>query len=211
MEPTTRTGAERLTAGLLDALEVLVNRTLELDEFTLAALRGLSGKTIAIELRDTRIRFFLTLHEGGIRLAGVHEGKTDVTIRGSPSNVLRYLLASRKGGTAGDLEISGDVALARDLHEIFAGLEPDWEEALSRRIGDTAARKLSVLFQSTRTAAREARHSLAMDISEYLRFEKQMVPERSEVERFLSAIDVLRDDVARLKFRLDRLARRGDA
>jgi len=196
--------------GWLRAIESILNRTLELDGLALAAIGQLGGKVVAIELRESGIRVFLTLHEHGIRLGREHEGAVDVSIRGSIPDVLRYLLAARSGGVAGDFEISGEAGLAGRLQEIFSQMEPDWEEAAARRIGDTAARKLGILFQSARTAGREARRALGMDFSEYLRFEKGLVPERGEVDRFQSSVDVLRDDVARLKFRLDRLARRSD-
>lgn len=203
--------AASLAESWLGTIESIVNRTLELDGLTLAALAELSGKVVAIEVRETRIRFVVTLREHGIQLGTTHDGAVDVCIRGSIPDVLHYLFAGRAAGAAGGFEISGDAALANSLQEIFARMEPDWEEAVARRIGDTAARKAGVLFRSARASGREARHALGMDFSEYLRFEKGLVPERSEVERFLSSVDGLRDDVARLRFRLDRLLRRDNA
>lgn len=196
-----------MKTGWLNAIEWMLNRVLALDEGALAAIGQLNGKVLAIEVPRTDIRFLLALDERGIRVRDERGGPPDVTIRGTPLDLVRYLLAGRDGVSAGDLEITGDVSVAQRLHGIFAQLEPDWEETLSEWIGDTAARKLGILAQSVVAGTREARRSLAMDLSEYLRFEKDLLPERGEVEEFLSSIDRLRDDAARLNFRIDRLLR----
>jgi ubiquinone biosynthesis protein UbiJ len=49
---------------------------------------------------------------------------------------------------------------------------------------------------------------MASNIREYLQEESRDVPSRYEVERFAQQVDSLRDDVARLEARLNRLAPR---
>ena len=44
-----------------------------------------------------------------------------------------------------------------------------------------------------------------MDISEYLRYEKEALLDKSEVDEFNQAVDNIRDDVERLQKRLERL------
>jgi ubiquinone biosynthesis protein UbiJ len=44
-----------------------------------------------------------------------------------------------------------------------------------------------------------------MDISEYLRYEKNILPDKDEVEEYIAAVDVLRNDAERLQLRMARL------
>ncbi|MGA9470724.1 MAG: sterol-binding protein, partial [Candidatus Macondimonas sp.] len=47
--------------------------------------------------------------------------------------------------------------------------------------------------------------SLGQDASEYLRYETELLPDRSEVTAWVDEVDRLRDDVARLAARVERL------
>jgi ubiquinone biosynthesis protein UbiJ len=87
-------------------------------------------------------------------------------------------------------------------------LDLDWEEELSRWLGDSLARKLGNLGRRSARVARESVQTLAMDLSEYLRFEKQALPDRTEVDEFNADVDTLRNDVERLKARINRLQAR---
>ncbi|MDX1518967.1 MAG: sterol-binding protein, partial [Gammaproteobacteria bacterium] len=73
---------------------------------------------------------------------------------------------------------------------------------------DTAARKLGNLIRANRKWLRETRVNVMADISEYLRFEIEMLPDRLLVDEFNNAVDELRDDTERLQQRVDRLEKR---
>jgi ubiquinone biosynthesis protein UbiJ len=53
--------------------------------------------------------------------------------------------------------------------------------------------------------ARDARRTFGSNIREYLQEESGDLPSRYEVQRFTRQVDSLRDDVARLEARLNRL------
>lgn len=197
-------GAAPEPGGLL-LLEQILNRLLELDEDTAARLEEIAGRIIAVELTGTGIAFELLAEAGAVRLRAVGSRTPDVIIRGRPSELLRHV-TSRRGG--GQIEISGDVELAQELQRIFAALDPDWEEALSQRIGDTPARALSRMSAALIRFVREARGSLAFSLSEYLRYERQALMDRPDVDAFVRAVDDLRDDAERLRARLQVINRR---
>jgi ubiquinone biosynthesis protein UbiJ len=194
---------------MLKRLETALNRTLKLDPDTLAALAELSGKALAFEFSNTGLAFTVFPAADGVRLESGRATAADVCIRGTPTDLLAYLLAaSGKGeGYAGRLDVSGDVNLAQRFQAVMKNVDLDWEEYLSSWFGDTLAHKLGNAFRGSLQFAKNTRRTLELDVSEYLRYEKEILPDQGEVNGYITAIDALRDDAERLKLRVERLAR----
>ncbi len=191
---------------LLDSAEKIVNKVLSLDEETLAALAILAGNVIEIDVLNTEFRMFILPSGKGITLETEYEGKADVAIKGTPSALLGMISAEKIG--AGDVEINGNVGLAQKFKSILRNVEIDWEEYLSQFIGDIASHKIGNFLRQVSRFAKKSGKTIGMDISEYLRYEKEALPDRSEVDEFNQAIDKLRDDVERLQKRLERLEKK---
>jgi ubiquinone biosynthesis protein UbiJ len=108
--------------------------------------------------------------------------------------------------------VEGQTDLAQELGELLGGIEVDWEEQLSRLVGDPVAHQVG---SGLRSAGRWGRHSaetLTQNLGEYLQEEARLLPSRNEVAAFLDDIDRLRDDVERLAARIARIAKhRGDS
>ena len=194
----------------LEKIQELLNAVLRQDERALASVSELAGKSIAIQVIGAAFTIFVKFEKEGIALSREHATKPHVTIRARPL-ILIGLLLDRDGKAAGitpDMEISGDTNLAQRFQEILRNVEIDWEEHLSHWIGDIAAHQVGRLFKTTRSYLRETRATFGMNISEYLRYEKDILPVREDITAFVSAVDVLRDDVERLQQRFDRLQRK---
>ena len=191
---------------LLDSAEKIVNKVLSLDEETLAALAILAGNVIEIDVLKTELRIFILPSGKGITLETEYEGKADVAIKGTPSALLGMISAEKIG--AGDVEINGNVGLAQKFKSILRNVEIDWEEYLSQFIGDIASHKIGNFLRQVSRFAKKSGKTIGMDISEYLRYEKDALPDKSEVDEFNQAIDKLRDDVERLQKRLERLEKK---
>ena len=195
----------------MKSLERLVNQLLSQDRDTLDELAGLSGKVIQVELINTAqpvISLLPNVH--GIQFDMDYQGTGDVLIRGTPLNLLAYMNSSREGRTAvtGKIEIKGDLGLVQDFQRLLHRLEIDWEEHLSRVVGDTLARKTNNAVNNGVDFLRQLKSKVLMDLSEYALYETEALPDRDEIESFNSSIDVLRDDLERIKQRLGRLIRR---
>ena len=197
-----------LPEALLRPLERFARALLGMDPERAAALQSIAGKAIAIEFRGIQARLVVLPRQDGLHLAVSHDGPVHVTVHGAPFDMLGYLAGAAPAAGRG-LDISGDVAVAEKLQEILRGLDPDWEEALSGWVGDAAARRLGNALRGAGNWARGAGRSTLFDLDEYLRFETRSVPERGEVGQFVAAVDRLRDDVERLRARLNRLGRAG--
>ena len=145
--------------------------------------------------------------DGYIHLTDVAENEVDVTIRGTPTQLLNYLVVTQgsNGSRSGAFEVIGDVALAQNLQNILRNLEINWEEELSHWVGDTVAHKVGYFAGKTKKAFVEAKETLKMDISEYFHYETEFLPIKDDVDDFNQSVDKLRNDAQRLKMRIDRL------
>lgn len=188
----------------LHSLQLLVNRVLAMDEEARAALAGLAGKTLLVELTDTRWRCGVALTATGVELFDTPPAEPDVTIRGAPAAFLG-LVRGGAGTATRRIDISGDVTVAQEVQTILKNLDPDWEEPLSGWVGDSLARKTGNLIRDARRFLSQTGRTLEADVSEYLRYEKEVLPERTEIEEFNAAVDTLRNDAERLKIRVARL------
>jgi ubiquinone biosynthesis protein UbiJ len=188
---------------LLNSAEKMVNKVLSLDEETVASLITLVGNVIEIDVLNTEFRMFILPSGKGITLETEYEGKADVAIKGTPSALLGMISAEKIG--AGDIEINGNVGLAKKFQSILRNVEIDWEEYLSQFVGDFTSHKIGNFLRRVSRFAKESGKTIGMDISEYLRYEKEALLDKSEVDEFNQAVDNIRDDVERLQKRLERL------
>ena len=189
----------------IENIEKLLNRILQQDEAMLSAIGELTGKVIAIEIIGLNHVIYLQFYAAGITIRKECAGKVDVTIKGRPVTLLVMLFTREENTTPRDMEIIGDAGLAQRFQSIMKNMEIDWEEYLSHWMGDTLAHKLGNLFRDVREYVKETKNTIGMDISEYLRYEKEILTDQSEVDEFIAAVDFIRNDVERLRQRITRL------
>ena len=199
-----------LPTVLTAAIEVALNRVLQLDEDTVARVARLQGKVIAIEFSGFDVELFLIPEAEKISIYGRFEGDADTVLRGTPVALMRMGLAKHAGDAlfAGDVKISGDVELGQEFSDILDGLDIDWEEHLSHLTGDLVAHKVGNVVRDVFAWGRQTVDTLGQDTAEYLQEESEALPNRDEVENFLSLVDVTRTDVDRLEARVQRLQSR---
>ena len=188
---------------ILDNAEKMVNKVLSLDEETMKSMATLEGKVIEIRVLNTGIRLFILPSGEKIKLASQFEGEIDVAIKGTASGLLGMVTAEKIG--AGNIEINGNVGLAQRFQSILINMDIDWEEYLSQFVGDIAAHKVGSFLRGVSRFAKETGKTIGMDISEYLRYEKAVLLDKSELDEFSHAVDKIRNDVERLHKRMERL------
>lgn len=187
-------------------LETAFNRIVRLDPAMSPRLAALNGKIIAIELDGLGMTFYLLPGAGGVQVVDQYEGEPTVRIRAAPLTLARQWRGYQ--ATAGELAIEGDAAVGREFQAILAQMDIDWEEQLSRVIGDPVAHQVGAFWRGLRDWGRRTGATLSRDGAEYLQHELRALPPRPAVEQFLSAVDTLREDADRLAARIERLRRR---
>lgn len=198
---------KHLPTVITAAIEAALNRVLQLDEDSVARLSRLQGKVIAIEFSGLDVALYLIPEAGNLTVYGRFEGEADTVLRGSPLALMRMGLAKHAGDVvfAGDVIISGDVELGQEFRDILDGLDIDWEEHLSHFTGDLVAHKVGNLLRGAVAWGQQTADTLGQDTAEYLQEESDMLPNRDEVDAYLSEVDRLRTDVDRLEARVQRL------
>ncbi len=103
------------------------------------------------------------------------------------------------------MQVRGDAEVAAAYRQLLLLARPDWEEELSRFVGDLPARR-AVRF-ATQAAAflRGAARSMGENVAEYLQEESRDVVGRTELDEFLQGVDELRESGDRLAARVKRL------
>ena len=192
-------------AVIAAGLETALNLGLRLDPGLPSRLAALEGKVIAIEPEGLGLTLYLFPGVSGVRVLDQYDGEPAVRIRGTPLALSRQWRG--RGTSGGDITIEGDAAVGREFQTALARLDIDWEEQLSRLLGDAAAHQVGRFWREFRAWGRNAGDSLRRAGGEYLQRELRVLPPRPAVEQFLSDVDALREDADRLAARIERLRR----
>jgi len=191
---------------LLSPVARILNRNIQETTPAHELCRNLNGKTVAIRVKDTALAMYFEIRDEVVLLAADSDAEPDVAITGSLLTLAGMAKSANAGALRdGSLDLTGDAYTAQAFQELLALAKPDIEEELSMFVGDVAAHRVGKLARAMGGWAREARSTMGSNIREYLQEERGEVPSRYEVERFAQRVDSLRDDVARLEARFDRL------
>ncbi len=194
--------------ALLAVIEQAVNRYIALDPHGAAGFAALAGRLIAIEVKGFGTRVIIIPNTQGLQIFGTYDAAPDCLIRGTPLSLARMGMAEHRESQlmSGEVEITGDTALAQSFNAALARLDVDWEEQLARVIGDPFARQIGNQFKAAERWGQRTSESLTADLKAYLQDERRLVPTRDEVDAFLTQVDSLRDDCERIAARVEQLA-----
>ena len=108
-----------------------------------------------------------------------------------------------------EINIEGNADLAGAVRYLFRHLRWDLEDDLSRVFGDALAHRM--VQEGSRFAAwnREAAGKLARNLAEYWIEEQPLLARPADVRQFLTDVDQLRDDLARIEKRIEALTKIG--
>ncbi|MDH3613573.1 MAG: SCP2 sterol-binding domain-containing protein, partial [Gammaproteobacteria bacterium] len=191
---------------LLRPVTNILNRNIQETTPARELCQRLDGTTVAVRVRDTALAMYFEIDDEVIVLATESASEPDVIITGSLLTLARLAGASEQSAVRNfSLDLSGDAETAQAFQELLAYVKPDIEEELSTLIGDVASHRAAEISRGVVNWARDARRTFGSNIREYLQEESGDLPSRYEVQRFTRQVDSLRDDVARLEARLNRL------
>ena len=166
----------------------------------------LSGSIVAVRVDNTALATWFIVHDNELELTTDCDEEADVVISGSLMALARMAAESDLEALRdGSIELTGDAHVADDFSRLLALARPDIEEELSGVVGDVAAHRLGEIARGVTNWGREARATMGANIREYLQEESRDVPSRYEVDKFADKVGRLRDDVARLEARINRL------
>ncbi len=192
---------------IASVLERALNATLAMDPASVQLLAKLDGRVIAMNIESIDGSFYLLPHRERVTIEINHDQNPDIVIKGGLLAYVRSATASVRGSANPDqlLEISGDAHSVAVLRDFLRSLQLDFEEQLSSLIGDMPARQAGNQIRSFAEWAEQVGQSIAVNTGEYLTEEKQLLVASPRIDRFLIAVDQLRNDTERLASRLGTL------
>jgi len=208
-------------SALIGVIETALNETIQMDAQASTKLAKLTGKVIAIELKDWNFTFYLLPDAQGIQVMSEYMGDIDTTISGTPVALFNMSKGDASAATMREQNISieGDLELGQQFSQFFKELDIDWQEKIAQSFSkittesnaDVIAHKVGRLVESFQNWKPQAQQTLEKNIAEYFQQESQILPFAEEMEPFNSAVDTLRNDVDRLEARIQRIANLKDA
>jgi ubiquinone biosynthesis accessory factor UbiJ len=192
---------------LLSAQEAILNRYLHFDPEAKEHLRRLSGKVVKIEWGP--LTYYWLFKSDSIYLSKDYNGPADLILRGSTFDFL-YMAFIKKDKALTDipLQVLGDMEFGKRFKEFFSNLEIDYEEQLSKIVGDAIAYPMTQVLKTMRLWARQSMENLGQNLTNYVQREMNWLVSDDELQLFFSEVDELRDDCARLEARIKMLEKR---
>ncbi len=184
-----------------------INHLLRGASWACEALVPHAGKTARVEVLPLTVS--LTVLENGEVAAAAAGAMPSVTLRLTPGLLLR--LAARDDNAWREVEVTGDTDFATAINHLVRHLRWDVEEDLSRFFGDVAAHRMAESGRSLRRWGEQTAQHVGRSLAGYWTEEDPLIASSHEVAEFNRAIDLLRDDVARLEKRIETLSSRQGA
>jgi len=173
-----------------------------------------NGKILEIEVSVPSLNIFVFFYQSTVQLRFTTEDDTneddkrrsdnpDGKIRGSASALLGILLRpdSDRPLVNRNVKISGDSEFIQEIQILFSGMEIDWQEPLSKLIGDIPTHSVDQLLNKLFSFTSDSARVVTDNIDEYLHEESRLVPPLNQIEMFDQDLDSLRLKLDRLDAR----------
>ncbi|MGO1502050.1 MAG: ubiquinone biosynthesis accessory factor UbiJ [Marinobacter sp.] len=199
-----------LLAAITAIIEQALNHALELDPAGQKALLDALEGPVQFRITDP-VSLTCSLHKAGNRVQ-VRSQPADgpaLEICGKPLAFAALATGDNRVFTDNRLEVSGDTNLAHQFQRALDRLNPDWEAAMARHIGDVPAHFLGKRVRNAVSWSRQAFNSLNANIEEYVHEESRALPGRRELEATFEDIDALSLRTERLEARVNQIESRG--
>ena len=177
-----------------------VNRLLDAESWARERLARFAGETIelvALPLPPLRV----TIRDDGRLAAG---GATSgLALRVGPGALLALARGEEEFLRA--VEVNGNARLVQEIASLARHLRWDVEEELSRVFGDVVAHRIAGAARGFLHVQRDAARRVTGAAADFLAEEARLLVRRGEQASHASAVAELRDAVARLEKRIERL------
>lgn len=182
------------------AFSFLLNRLLAAEDWARQRLAPFAGESVelrAAPLPTLRLRIL----EGGTVAAGGAEPGLTMTLKPE----LLVALARGEEHALRSVDVQGNARLAAELLVLARHLRWDVEEGLSRVFGDVVAHRLAGAARAFAAWHVDAAQRVTGALVDYATEEKKVLVRRAELETLAQPLAQLRDAIARLDKRLERL------
>ena len=179
-----------------------VNHLLAAEPWAREKLAPFAGKRVRVKAVPLPDLVVAVTAEGTLAPAG-GEGGPDLTVTLSPADLPRLLRGD--DAVLRSIGFSGDAELAAALQYLARHLRWEFEEDLSRIVGDVAAHRIAGTARDFVAWQKDAGVRLGENVAEYLTEEARVLAPPAALGRFGREVADLVDALERLEKRLDRI------
>ena len=204
--------AMKIPIPFLSAIETAINAWLKLDSEALPRFSELDGKIIRLHITGFDLSLYFFPSTSGIQVLGNYpkeddRGIVDATIHGSPMSLIKLGTSNNAGETMlkSDVEIEGDMRVAEQFSALLKQVDIDWEELLSKLVGDIVAHQAGQVTRGATEWFKETFDAMKQNTGEYISEEAKFSPAEAEVRHHMEQIDDIRMGVDRLAARINNL------
>src|SRR5882672_1198522 len=192
---------------ILEQLAGLLNRNVAMSTRAQELVQRLEARSLAIQVEGLPLNVVASIQSGRLALTNESDAAADATVSGTPLTLLSLAGAdARVRLRSSAVTIDGDAEIAEAFQELLRAVRPDFEEELSRHVGDVAAHQVGNTVRGFTGWGRKAAQTFAANVGEYLQEEGRDLVTRTEMDEFLAEVDQLREAADRLEARMTRLA-----
>ncbi len=183
----------------------VINRALRDDPWAASRLAAFSGASLRISLAERSLMRY-TIEPDGLLAAHQVFGDDEPTLSiDLPANAASLFLSHGRQGVIKAAKIRGNIDLANALNEVMDQIRPDPEAYLASKIGDIAAHRIMGFATAFKQGAEALVVRLKDQFTEHVAEGQSVIVPTPEVHAFMDDVSNLRNDVARLQQRVDRL------
>lgn len=196
----------RAPVALVIALDKALQLYLQQDPDAVKKVSALNGKLLAFEIQGIDLCFFILPENDQLHIRAFADQEPDTKISVTFAGLLNMMLNPGNNDAAfnGNMHIEGDLELGQTLQSILMNIDFDWEEHLSKVVGDIAAHKIGRGMRDFFRWSQTTTDAVQTNLAEYLQHELAALPLQADVDIFLSNVDTLRSDVERIEARINR-------
>lgn len=188
-------------AKLFSLLPAAINHLLAQEAWARAKLIPHAGKVAVLDGGGLSVR--LKVASDGLLETPADGDSAAVTIRVNLPDL--PLIMQNRERAFSYVKIDGDADFANTISQLSQTLRWEVEDDLSKVVGDIAAARLVDGARSLLDNAKSLRRSATENVAEYLLEENPMLVRKQVVSDFTGDVTRMRDDVARLAKRIEKL------
>ncbi|MBF8176479.1 MAG: SCP2 sterol-binding domain-containing protein [Burkholderiaceae bacterium] len=178
-----------------------INHLLAQEAWARAKLMPHAGKVAVLDGGVLAVRLKVSA-DGMVETAAADDIPT-VTIRMQPSDL--PLIMQNRERAFSYVKIEGDADFANTISQLSQSLRWEAEDDLSKVVGDIAATRIVSGVHTAVNTAKALHQSVTENIAEYFLEENPLLIRPQAVTGFTAEVTKLRDDVARLAKRIEKL------
>ncbi len=204
-----RTIDPTLSTAALAGLEATINKALQYDPGTRAALKKLQGQVLAVQSTAPAFTFYLQTCDDDLevlRLFSDHgqQCSPSTHLRGPLTAIATLAVTDNTTLANSGVEVMGSTALLSDLQKALGQVDIDWEDALNQLLGELPGHQTAEHIRKVARWTQQRASSGQRLLSEFLTEELKSLPSKPELKRFYNAVDDARMQLDRLEQKLEK-------